>query len=191
MPAPLTRELVIATARAQLEAGGTSQLSLRAVARELNVTAPALYLYVADKHDLLAAVAEDHFERLVERFEAVDDPDPLVRIRQLSQAYVDHALSSPALFPLMFRYPPTRVAQRDAFPPAARAFEVASATTQAAIDQGLLNVESATEASTIMWCAMHGVAEIALMGYTADTAATHDLLRRVVDTVLAGQQAAR
>jgi len=184
--APLTRDIVLATARAQLERDGTRQLSLRAVARELGVTAPALYLYVEDKRDLLAGVAEQHFEGLVARFEAVDDPDPLDRIRALSHAYVDHARSSPALFSLMFRYPPTAVPAADAFPPAARAFEVAARTTAEAIDAGLLAVDDATEASTIMWCAVHGVAEVALMGFTADDA-VDDLVDRVVDTVLAGQ----
>ena len=43
---PLSRELVLRTARAQLECDGVDGLSLRAVARELGVTAPALYLYV-------------------------------------------------------------------------------------------------------------------------------------------------
>jgi AcrR family transcriptional regulator len=183
----LSRELVLATARAQLERTGAQQLSLRAVARELEVTAPALYLYVQDKRDLLAALAEEHFERLVERFEAVDDPDPLVRIRGLSRAYVDHARSSPALFALMFRYPPTAIPESDAFPPAARAFELATRTTTAAIEAGVLAPMEPSDASTVMWCAMHGVAEIALMGFVADDDAVNALLDRVVDTVLAGQ----
>jgi len=187
MPAPLSRERVIATARAQLEKGGAAQLSLRAVARELGVTAPALYLYVKDKRDLLAGVAEEHFERLVARFEAVDEPDPLQRIRGLARAYVDHARSSPALFGLLFRYPPTPVAEAEAFPPATRAFDLAARATAEAIDAGLLAPADPREASTTMWCAVHGVAEVALMGFVSGDDAVRELLDRVVDTVLAGQ----
>lgn len=185
----LTRELVLATARAQLERDGTAQLSLRAVARELGVTAPALYLYVDSKRDLLAGVAEEHFERLVERFEAAEDPDPLQWIRNLCRAYIDHARSSPALFPLLFRYPPTPIPQADAFPPATRAFELAARATAAAIDAGLLAEADPVEASTVMWCAVHGVAEVVLMGFAGDDeAAVAALADRVVDTVLAGQR---
>lgn len=184
--APLTRELVLATARAQLEREGTAQLSLRAVARELGVTAPALYLYVQDKADLLAGVAEEHFEWLVARFEAAEDPDPLQWIRNLCRAYLDHARSSPALFSLMFRYPPRPVPAVDTFPPAARAFELAARATAAAIDAGILAEADPVEASTTMWCAVHGVAEVALMGF-ADDATVSALAERVVDTVLAGQ----
>lgn len=183
----LTREVVIAAARAQLERDGAEHLSLRAVARDLGVTAPALYLYVRDKRDLLAGVAEEHFERLVERFEAVDDPDPLERIRGLCHAYVDHARSSPALFALLFRYPPTAVPDADAFPPSTRAFELAARTTAAAIDAGLLAPADPSETSTTMWCAIHGVAEVVLMGFVDGEGAVTQLVDRVVDTVIAGQ----
>jgi AcrR family transcriptional regulator len=189
--APLSRDLVLATARGHLERDGADRLSLRAVARELGVTAPALYLYVESKQELIAAVAEEHFGLLVERFEAVDEPDPLDRIRGFSRAYVEHARSSPALFQLLFRYPPTALADADAFPPATRAFELANAATADAIEQGLLAPGDPTEVGTVMWCAVHGVAEATLMGFVTDDASVDDLVDRVVDTVLAGQGAAR
>ena len=143
---PLSRELVLRTARAQLECDGVDGLSLRAVARELGVTAPALYLYVQDKADLLAGVATEHFERLAQRFEAVPEGEPLERVRALSRAYVEHARSSPALFRLMFRYPPTALPEVDAFAPATRAFDVAARATADAIDAGLLGVSDPDQA---------------------------------------------
>lgn len=188
MAPPLTRELVLATARDQLERGGTDQISLRAVARELGVTAPALYLYVQDKRDLLAGVAAEHFERLVERFEAAEDPDPLVWIHNLGRAYIEHARSSPALFSLLFRYPPTPVPEADIFPPSARAFELAARATAAAMEAGLLAGDDPVEASIVTWCAVHGVAQVVLMGFVGDESAVADLADRVIETVLAGQR---
>jgi AcrR family transcriptional regulator len=187
MTTTLSRQLVVSTARAQLEQDGSGQLSLRAVARELGVTAPALYAYVEDKRELMAAIATQHFERLVERFESVPASDPLDRIRAVSRAYVDHALESPGLFRLMFRYPPSATSEVDAFPPATRAFEVASEATADAIEQGLLGVTDVTLACMTMWAAMHGVAEVLLMGFGYDDAAADELLTATIETVLAGQ----
>jgi AcrR family transcriptional regulator len=184
---PLSRELVVATARAQLERGDVAQLSLRAVARELEVTAPALYAYIDDKGELLAAVASDHFERLVDRFESITETEPLERIRAVSRAYVDHALESPALFRLMFRFPPSPTSEVDAFPPATRAFEVASEATADAVARGLLAVDDVTMACMTMWAAMHGVAEILLMGFGFDDDGAERFLTATVDTMLAGQ----
>ena len=189
--APLTREVVISSAQEMLESEGVDQLSLRGLARHLGVTAPALYAYVDDKYDLLAAVAAEHFEGLITRFDAIDEVDPVERIRALSHAYVDHALASPALFHLMFRYPPTPVAGAEAFPPATRAFEAAAAATAAAIGTGQLAVTDPALASMTMWASIHGVAEVLLLGFSADPEASALLVDSVIDTVLAGQMQPR
>jgi len=170
-----------------LEAEGVDQLSLRGLARQLGVTAPALYAYVDDKHDLLAAVAAEHFEGLIDRFDAIDEDDPVERIRALSHAYVDHAVDSPALFHLMFRYPPTPVAGAEAFPPATRAFDAAAAATAAAIESGQLAARDPGLASMTMWASIHGAAEVLLLGFSADPDAAAVLVDSVIDTVLAGQ----
>lgn len=185
----LTRELVLDAARARLEKAGADELSLRGVARDLGVTAPALYAYVEDKQELLAAVAAEHFARLATRFAAVEAADPLDRIRALSRAYVEHALASPALFRLMFRYPPAATAGVDAFPPATRAFDEAARATTAAVEAGQLAVENVDLAAMTMWAAVHGVAEVLLMGFGFDEQAQEELVASVIETVLAGQQA--
>ena len=69
-------------------AGGLEALSLRRLARQLGVTAPALYGYVHSKQDLLSAIAEAEIERLSSRFTDVDDADPIDRIRAHSRAYI-------------------------------------------------------------------------------------------------------
>lgn len=181
--------MVIATAREHLARDGDEELSLRAVARDLGVTAPALYAYVDDKRELLAAVATEHFERLVERFEAIDVDDPLERIRHVSRAYVEHAVESPALFRLLFRFPPTRTQGVEAFPPATRAFEVAAAATRDAVDAGLLTVDDPAWASLAMWAAVHGVAEVLLLGLELDESAADSLIDSVTETMLRGQGA--
>ena len=59
-----------------IETGGLEALSLRRLARQLGVTAPALYGYVRSKQDLLSALAEIEIDRLAARFEEVDDANP-------------------------------------------------------------------------------------------------------------------
>ena len=190
MSEPLSREHIVATARADIEANGVDAVSLRGIARELEVTAPALYAYVDDKSDLISAVAAQYFAELEERFDAVEATDPLDGIRALSRAYVDHALASPQLFRLMFRFPPAvgfEVPGAEAFTPATRTFDKAIAMTARAIDAGLLAVDDAAQASITMWAAVHGVCEVLLMGFGLDGATSDRLVDSVIETVLAGQ----
>lgn len=188
---PLTRARIVACARAAIESGGDEGLSLRGVARDLGVTAPALYAYVSGKGDLVAAVATQYFDELIERFDAVDTTDPVEGIRRLAHAYVDHALASPPLFRLLFRFPPAStgvaVPGVDAFAPATRVFESALATTARAIDSGELRGPDPVAVAMTMWAAVHGVAEVLLLGFGFDDDAAEALVMSVVDTVIAGQ----
>ena len=91
--------------------GGLEALSLRRLARQLGVTAPAVSTgYVRSKQDLLGALAEIEIDRLAARFEEVDGAnplDPIERIRAHSRAYVAYARDNPELFRVMLLAPPS------------------------------------------------------------------------------------
>ena len=195
MPAdePLTRTRMVAAARSAIERDGVERLSLRGVARSLGVTAPALYAHVPDKRALVAAVATEYFDELAARFAAVETTHPLERVRVLSRAYVAHALASPNLFHLLFRYAPGTpgldVDGADSFAPATRVVEIATRATNEAIRAGALTVTDPLEAALTMWAAIHGVAEVLLMGFAFDDATADRLVESVITTVLIGQGA--
>jgi len=104
----LTREAIVAAARRQVEGHGFETVSLRAVARELDVTAPALYDHVDSKSDLLALIAAEGFEEMVAEFGIIDASAATERLRARAVAYVAFAVNHPELFRLMFQYRPIR-----------------------------------------------------------------------------------
>src|SRR5215207_8113561 len=58
-----------ATARALLVDSGPEALTLRATARDMGMTAPALYRYVASHEDLVTAVCEDVLDEVTRSLE--------------------------------------------------------------------------------------------------------------------------
>jgi AcrR family transcriptional regulator len=64
------------TARRRLVAEGPQALSLRGVAREMGLSAPALYRYVDSREDLLAAVVADLYDELTGALRAAVDALP-------------------------------------------------------------------------------------------------------------------
>ncbi|HKY66953.1 MAG TPA: TetR/AcrR family transcriptional regulator [Acidimicrobiales bacterium] len=185
---PLSRAVVVEQARTLVRADGVQGVGLRRVARELGVTAPALYAHVSDYDDLLAAVAEGEFARLRAAFEAVDVTDPLDRLRALGRAYVAHARAEPHLHRLMFRYPP-KLAEAGVpldFGPATDAFAVALAAVEQAIDRDLLAVTDPIVVALALWSAAHGVAEVLLMGFDFDDATAQAVTEVAVDASVDG-----
>lgn len=185
---PLTRESVIAAARHLLVEGGLEAVSLRRVARALDVTAPALYAHVQGKRDLLQAIAEQEFERLLARFEADASFDPLDRIRRMSRTYVEYARDNPELFQAMFLFRPELTAEPrgDELPLATKVFEEGASAAWDAIDRGLFAPVDARLAALTVWAAVHGVATVLLSGPDLPPAVEAALLESVVETVVSG-----
>ncbi|MGW1728460.1 TetR/AcrR family transcriptional regulator C-terminal domain-containing protein [Streptomyces sp. NPDC002306] len=77
--APLDRERVADTALRLLNEVGLEGLTLRAIARELDVKAPALYWHFKDKQALLDEMATEMYRRMVAG--ASSDPDDTWRDR--------------------------------------------------------------------------------------------------------------
>jgi len=186
----LNRASVIDAARRQIIDHGADAVSLRRVASSLGVTAPALYAYVESKSDLLRAVVEHELDRLIQRFDTVDEPDPIQRMRQLARAYLDYAVENPELFKTIFLFPPELTiteATGDELPLATKAINYAAEAVTDAIAQGAFRNDLDPLLLTFTaWTATHGLADVLLLGFAFDDATTETLIDLVLDTVIAG-----
>ncbi|MFT3660107.1 MAG: TetR/AcrR family transcriptional regulator [Gordonia sp. (in: high G+C Gram-positive bacteria)] len=98
------RASALTSAMAMLEAG--EPFSLRAVARDVGVSAPALYRHFADRDALESALAAEGLRDLLT--DLATDRQPMATaadLADLAVAYVAFALRRPALFRVMFGKP--------------------------------------------------------------------------------------
>jgi AcrR family transcriptional regulator len=98
-----------ATGRQLLIDGGAANITLRAIAREMGMTAPAIYRYFDSLDALILAIVTDLLEELrvsVEQAAAAHaGTAPEVRIGHMARAFRRWALDHPAEFALMFGSP--------------------------------------------------------------------------------------
>src|SRR5680860_75887 len=92
------QHLALDTLRAQ----GDAAISLRALAKQLGVSAPALYRHFSDRDTLLAELAIGGFEALRDRLRAVDQKIPRKALIEIGLVYVAFAQDEPNLYRLMF-----------------------------------------------------------------------------------------
>jgi AcrR family transcriptional regulator len=187
---PLQRAAIIDAAREMIVTGGLEALSLRRLARQLGVTAPALYGYVRSKQDLLGALAEIEVDRLAERFDEVDDPDPIERIRAHSRAYVTYARDNPELFRVMLLAPPALPASglpAEAEAPATTmAFATASSAIEDAIAAGIIEADDPQLVALTLWSGAHGVATVLQLGLALPPEIEDAMIDEITDRLLAG-----
>lgn len=183
-------ERIVAEARAMVVAGGVESLSLRRLGRRLGVSAPALYFHVDSKAALLRAIAEGEVARLAERFEAIDQPDPLDRIRAQSRAYVTYARENPELFQVLLLAPPdlgvAPLPEGAALPATTNAFAAASSAIDDAIESGAIVADDPLLVALTLWSGAHGVASVLQLGFGLPAALEEAMVDEITDRILAG-----
>jgi len=142
----VTREEIKNTARHLMAEKGTAGLSVRAIARQMEMTAPALYHYFAGLNDLITALIEDAFTQLADTLEAAGGNPALTtsaeRFTAVANAYRGWALSHPVDFQLIYGNPIPEYSQPTGitYPPARRSFLVTAGIFAAAIKSGEIDL---------------------------------------------------
>jgi AcrR family transcriptional regulator len=103
------RSEIIETAWKQIGEIGAAALSLRGIAREMGMTAPALYYYFQDRDALVTALLIEAFNSFSDSLEVGRDSraadDHVGRFRAVAQAYFQWAATNPQRYALLFGTP--------------------------------------------------------------------------------------
>jgi len=140
-------DAVKVTAWKQIQEYGAAALSLRRIARELDIAAPSIYHYYPSRDELVTELIVDAFNSLAESqlqaITAASLADHAARLVTLAQAYRTWAVSYPQRYQLIFGTPiPGYVAPEEITLPAATAgFVPLTEVLQAAFMAGRLKVE--------------------------------------------------
>lgn len=101
-----TRERILTHATELYLRDGFDGFSMRALARAVGVTAPALYRHYASKENLLHEIMGEAYRRLAtDLYKALSERTPRARFLGAIDGYVDFALSNPRLYEVLFAPP--------------------------------------------------------------------------------------
>lgn len=159
------RAALIEAGLAALEKGDEAGFSLRAVAREVGVSANAAYRHFASKDDLLSALAAEGFRRFAAQQAAAAQTsrDSLDLQTATAKAYVSFAQAHPALFRLMFSRFLYASSSEDLKAAAMSAFELLLASSAQQAGAEPLS-EQALMTAIANWSMVHGLSHLLLDG---------------------------
>ncbi|MGN6722950.1 MAG: TetR/AcrR family transcriptional regulator [Marmoricola sp.] len=152
------RPEIVAAAKDLMAAAGTSEeVSIRAVATAVGVSAPSIYLHFADKQELISAVVLDVFEALDREMVAAgtEAVTPIDRLLAYGLAYVRFGLEHPEHY---------RIATMDPCPRpdvdtmlAEGAFVHFRSAVEACMEAGDLAQGDSVSVTIELWSAAHGI----------------------------------
>lgn len=106
---PNLQEAIKETAWKQIADYGAPALSLRAIARELTITAPAIYNYFPDRDALVTALIIDAYTSFGDwqlgARDSLSSRDPLEKLKAIGLAYRNWAQTYPQRYQLIFGTP--------------------------------------------------------------------------------------
>ncbi len=157
------REEILAAAADLLERDGNEDaVTLRAVAREVGISAPSIYGHFDDRQAIVAAVIDSVFTDFVAalRGAIVGVDDPVQQLRRIGRAYLAFAAERPRRYRLLFD---RRDLERDDRPRAdvrRDSFGVLADALQACVDAGRSTSIDVLGDATSMWTSLHGFATL-------------------------------
>ena len=168
--ARLTEDIVTGALALIERSGSDEAVTLRAVAREVGISAPSIYPHFADRDAIVMAVVLRVFDELsaaIEQGSASARQDPVERLVAGCEAYVGYGLAHPARYGVLFSRPhgmpqeycapvPLGPEGRPVLEFGAEAFALLVRGIEACAEAGVSASTDVVADSTAVWVALHG-----------------------------------
>ncbi|MFE4195754.1 TetR/AcrR family transcriptional regulator [Paenarthrobacter sp. NPDC056912] len=184
------REALLERAMETIEDAGVAGLSLRQLARDVNVSHGAPAKHFRDKQALIDALALAGFESMNHQLLTASRADTGLRARfqNVARAYVDFAVTHPALLTVMYstkHHPDSSAELRST---GEQGIQVARSLITEAQDAGALADGDPGTLAMVCFVSLHGAALLAA-GKHLDGTSVEDMVLAATDTLWAGMAA--
>ena len=183
------RRKILGAAREFFAREGYESVTMRAIAETIEYSPTTIYNHFEDKEDLVEALCNEDFARLLAVLTAEGlSNDPVERIRQLGLAYCRFGITYPNHYRFMFMTNKLKH-DMDASAPGWRSFELVRGAVAEAMAQKRLRPGNADTIAQVLWASIHGAVAL-LVTYSTDqfpcVPAAPDLVEQTVENGLRG-----
>jgi len=145
--------------------GSDEKLTMRAVAQEVGVAAPSIYLHFSDKAELVWAALSEKYAQLADQMDVAertaDGEGPRERLRAQVHAYCRFAMDNPGHYRLMYEIrQPAVDPERMGLHPARQVSGRLRRALAACADAGYPLTLPLYQATHTLWTGLHGLVSI-------------------------------
>ncbi len=186
------RLLILEAAKQIFIEEGFEKASIRAISDRIEYSPATIYLYFKDKNELLFAIHELGFEKLLaEMSSAIDGiEDPIEQLRKRGYAYMKFAFENPEMYDLMFiqNAPIDTLKNQEVWSCGEQNFTLLCETIQSCIDANLIRIKDLNVAAMSIWSFMHGLVSLRIRNrfnkFNGDVD-VHELMIQTLETMIA------
>lgn len=154
------RKRILEAAQKLFLENGYEKVSIRNIADAIEYSPATIYLYFKDKNDLLYAVHQKAFAKMMEEFRPIFLlNDPFERLVEMGRCYIRFAVENPELFDLMFIMTApmdTLQCKDDIWDEGRQAFGMLVQVVSDCIKAGVFQEQDPEVAAMMIWSGIHG-----------------------------------
>lgn len=167
------RGQIVAAARSLFAAEGPDNVSMRKIAKRVGITQAAIYQHFENKEAIFFVIIEGFFAELLAALETAiaEETEPLLRLRRSMRAYIEHGLSRPEEYRLVFMTPMSGLARAGLAVPrtdearhtpskGSLSFDVLDRAVRDVVMAGRTRYADTDLLAEALWAAMHGIVSL-------------------------------
>jgi len=151
------RTRILDAARELFDSEGYEHVTMRRIAEAIEYSPTTIYNHFEDKDDLVRALCEEDFSRLLQVFREEEPPaDPVDWIRGLARAYARFGLELPNHYRFMFMTAHKKE-NHGPISPGDQSFEMLRTAVARALETGQFRRGDTNTVAQVLWSSLHGV----------------------------------
>jgi AcrR family transcriptional regulator len=158
------RKEILKAGRKMLLDEGISNISMRKIAGEIDVSATSIYLHFRNKNHLLYTLIEESIEELNRLIRDIvnTDRDPLAKMESIARTYVAFGLDRPQEYEVIFMLRPDEMPRypKEKFRKAREGYELLAEVIREGVDKGEMKEENPLRAAYAIWAQLHGIVSV-------------------------------
>lgn len=158
----MTRHILDAALKLFVEEG-FENVSIRKIAKEIEYSPAAIYLYFKDKDEIFFTLHREAMDKFYQAQLSVQSiQDPFERLMAHGRAYVKFAIDNPELYDLMFimKEPVRNISTPDQWKSGSRSYDILRKNVKECIDSKLIANTDVETVSFSLWAFVHGISSL-------------------------------
>lgn len=184
------RNKILQVSRNILLNEGFSNISMRKIASEINVSATSIYLHFKNKDHLVHTIIEESIRELNNTIQSISASalNPVQKIEKIARSYIAYGLDRPQEYEVIFMVRPEEMPRYpiEKFRDARKGYELLASVIREGIDQNLINEQEVLSTAYAMWAQLHGVVSVILSRRLDTRLSQNEFINHAVDHIVQG-----
>ncbi len=176
--------------RRMLMKHGFGKMSMRKIAKQVEVSATSIYLHFKNKDELLLELIDLSIANLTRAINknVEEGDDPVTKLEKMADSFLDFAIKYPQEYEIIYMVRPEEMPEypKEKFEQVRKIYEMLADILREGDRAGMLKVDNPLTSSYIIWAQLHGVASVIISKRLDTRIPTDEFMKQAKDHIIQG-----